>query len=130
MTSLRASHLASTSIAQQLLNVYVEGGFELNLRVMDFDHFDSLRRYPLHKDALSDEYSDFPPIRERKSTPNPVTGTSRFYHRSSAVQHSEPRSSPELEVQSPPPPNKGLNVLNTIKVSVKTQSFQQTSESS
>jgi hypothetical protein len=87
--------------------------FELYLCVMHSNYFDSLHRYPLHNDgSLSEEYSDFPPIRVRKSmTPD----------------HHDPSSS---EVQSPPQPTKGLrqkNILNTIKVSVRTQLFQQTS---
>jgi hypothetical protein len=119
--------------AQRSLNAYIERNFELNLLIMHSNHSVSLHLYPPHttqNEPLSDEYSDFPPIRERKSTPDPPAAfvISRFHHRSSAVQHSEQCSS--SGVQSPPPPNKGLgqkNILNTIRVKTKVrQFFQQT----
>ena len=88
---------------------------------MHFNHPNS------RKDG-SDEYSDFPPIRERKSSPDPpiASVTSLSCHHSLAVQRFEPRSSSEVRS---PPRNKGLgqkNILNAIwvKVCVKTQSFQ------
>ena len=70
---------------------------EFKLNVMHSSHFDSLHRYPLCKDgSLSDEYSDFPPIRE--GTPD---------HSSSS------------EEQPPPLPKKGLGQRNAPKSSSK-----------
>jgi hypothetical protein len=101
----------------------------VKLRVMHFNHpTDLLHRYPRKDGSLSEEYSDFPPIRERKSSPDPpiASVTSLSCHHSLAVQRSEPRSSSEVRS---PPRNKGLgqkNILNAIrvKVCVKTQSFR------
>src|SRR5258708_27998123 len=94
---------------------------------MHFNHPNSLQRYPRKDLSLSDEYSDFPPIRERKSSPDPpIASVTSLSCHSLAVQRSEPRSSSEVRS---PPRNKGLgqkNILNAIrvKVCVKTQSFQ------
>jgi hypothetical protein len=94
-----------------------------------------------HQDELpSDEYSDFPPIREHQSTPDPLHSplsmTTNFFHpRSSAVirkgpvRHPEQCSSPtQLELPDSPPSqsprysrrrNKGLgckDILNTTEI--------------